>query len=89
MARLWDVRGSVLGVPVPKPRSQRDTMNLREVGAPPGHRPAPFVPHFKTDKHLLIKRGPPFYCENRTREGGRQSGNWVRKKKKGKRGVEK
>lgn len=40
------------GVSVPKPLSQRPTMNLHRVGTPRGHRPVPFVPHFKTHKHL-------------------------------------
>lgn len=55
-AHEWQGSGMCVGqwpgVSVPKPLSQRLTMNLHRVGTPRGHRPAPFVLHFKTHKHL-------------------------------------
>lgn len=36
--------------------SQHLTMNPHKVEAPRGHRSTPFVLHFKTHKHVLIKR---------------------------------
>lgn len=81
-AHEWQGSGMCVGqwpgVSVPKPLSQRLTMNLHKVGAPRGHRPPPFVLHFKTHKHLLIKRQllcPPF--EKKRVRGGRERGKEV------------
>lgn len=74
-AHEWQGSGMCVGqwpgVSIPKPLSQRLTMNPHKVGAPKGHRAAAFVPHFKTHKHLLIKRQPlgPMVKKKGMREG--------------------
>lgn len=54
----WRSSGSMHWVSGPKaPFSLCTTVTLREVEALRGHRASPIVPHFKTDKHLLIQVG--------------------------------
>jgi len=75
-AHEWQGSGMCVGqwpeVSVPKPLSQRLTMHPYKVGAPRGHRPPPFVPHFKTHKHLLIKSQP--LGPSAEKNGGRVEG---------------